>query len=150
MLSARRLQGPKAKYPREAVETLVRPAVNDISSHKIRNKDDKEAEMRDYSNMPKLEWHDDKGTLAKIKTQLMREEPVILVMPAGFDFNLDAPACDCHEASGVLTECQANKALSILAEQNNVPNLQEVGNAASTAGMTLDINPTEGYLVIHD
>ncbi|MEJ2376446.1 MAG: hypothetical protein P8Y71_13865 [Pseudolabrys sp.] len=106
--------------------------------------------MRDYRNMPKLEWRDDKGTLAKIKTQVMREEPLVLVMPAGFDFSLDASACDCHEESGILTDCEAKKALAILAEQNNVPNLQEVGHATTTAGLTVDINPAEGYLVIHD
>jgi hypothetical protein len=106
--------------------------------------------MRDYSNMPKLKWNDDKATLAKIKNQVMREEPVILVMPTGFDFSLDATACDCREESGSLTYCEANKALSILAKQNNYLNLQEVGNAANSAGLTVDINPTEGYLVIHD
>jgi len=106
--------------------------------------------MRDYSNMPKLEWRDDKATLAKIKTQVMREEPVILVMPAGFDFDLDATACDGHEESGSLIDCKANRALSILAEQNDAPDLQEIGNAANAAGLTVDINPTEGYLVIHD
>jgi hypothetical protein len=106
--------------------------------------------MRDYSNIPKLEWNDDKASLAKIKTQVMREEPVILVMPAGFDFSLDATACDCREESGLLTYCEANKALSILAKQNNFLDLQEIGNAANTAGLTVDVNPTEGYLVIHD
>ena len=106
--------------------------------------------MRDYGNIPKLQWHDDEATLAKIKTQVMREEPVILVMPAGFDFSLDAATCDCREESGLLTYCEANKALSILAKQNDVPVLQEIGNAANTAGLTVDINPTAGYLVIHD
>lgn len=106
--------------------------------------------MRDYSNMPKLEWRDDKATLAKIKTQVMREEPVVLVMPAGFDFNLDATACGCREEFGIMTDCEAAKALSALAEGNDVPDLQEIGNAATTAGLTVDINPTSAYLVIHD
>lgn len=106
--------------------------------------------MRDYSNIPKLEWSDDKATLAKIKTQVMREEPLILVMPAGFDFSLDATACDCREESGLLTYCEANKAFSTLAKQNNFLGLQEIGDAANTAGLTVDIDPAEGYLVIHD
>lgn len=105
--------------------------------------------MRDYSNMPKLTWHDDKGTLAKVKTQVMREEPMILVMPTGFDFALDAAACDCQGASGILTDCKANKALSALAEQNNVPSLQAIGDATSAAGLTVDVDPAEGFLVIH-
>jgi len=106
--------------------------------------------MRDYSNMPKLQWHDDTATIAKIKTQLMREEPVILIMPAGFDFSLDAAACDCREESGLLTYCQANTALSSLAEQNDIPALQEIGDAADNAGLTVDIDAGEGRLVIHD
>ncbi|HKK04952.1 MAG TPA: hypothetical protein VKA50_03795 [Gammaproteobacteria bacterium] len=106
--------------------------------------------MRDYGNMPKLEWRDDKSTLAKIKAQVMREEPVILVMPAGFDFSLDATACDGHEESGLLIDCKANRALSMLAEHNDAPNLQGIGNAANSAGLLVDINPAEGYLVIHD
>jgi len=106
--------------------------------------------MRDYNNMPKLEWRDDKATIAKIKTQLMREEPVILTMPAGFDFSLDAAACDCREESGLLTYCKANTALSSLAEQNNIPTLQEIGDTADNAGLTVDIDAGEGHLVIHD
>jgi len=106
--------------------------------------------MRDYSNMPILEWRDDKATIAKIRTQLVREEPVILTMPAGFDFSLDAAACDCREESGLLTYCKANTALSNLAEQNNIPALKEIGDAADNAGLTVDIDVGEGHLVIHD
>jgi hypothetical protein len=40
--------------------------------------------------------------------------------------------------------------LSTLAKQNNFLGLQEIGDAANTAGLTVDIDPTEGYLVIHD
>jgi len=106
--------------------------------------------MRDYSNMPILEWRDDKATIAKIKAQLMHEEPVILTMPAGFDFNLDAAACDCREEFGLLTYCKANTALSSLAEQNNVPALQAIGDAAYNAGLTVDIDAGEGHLILHD
>jgi len=106
--------------------------------------------MGDYSNMPKLEWSDDKPTIAKIKTQLMREEPVILIMPAGFDFSLDTATCDCREESGLLTYCQANTALSSLAKLNNATALQEIGDAADTAGLIVDIDVGEGRLIIHD
>jgi hypothetical protein len=83
--------------------------------------------MRDYSNMPKLEWSDNKATIAKIKAQLMREEPAILIMPVGFDFNLGSPACNCREESGLLTYCKANMALSSLAKQNDIPALGDRG-----------------------
>jgi len=110
----------------------------------------KENTMRDYSNIPKLEWRDDTATIAKIKVQLMREEPVILTMPAGFDFSLDAAACDCREESGLLTDCRANTALSSLAEQNNIPALQEIGDAADNAVLTVDIDADEGRLILDD
>jgi len=106
--------------------------------------------MRDYSNMPKMQWEDGNATLAKIKTQLMREEPVILVMPEGFDFSLDATSCGCREEQGLLTYCDPNEAFSMLAKQNGIPGLQQVGDAASTAGLVVDIDPTDGYLVLHD
>lgn len=106
--------------------------------------------MRDTSNMPILEWRDDKATIAKIKAQLMREEPVILTMPAGFDFSLDAAACDCREESGLLTYCKANTALSRLAEQNDMPALNEIGDTADNAGLTVDIDAGEGRLILQD
>jgi len=106
--------------------------------------------MRDYNNMPKLEWRDDTATIAEIKAQLVREEPVILTMPTGFNFSLDAAACDCREESGLLTYCQVNTALSSLAEQNNIPTLKEIGDAADNAGLTVDIDAGEGCLILHD
>ena len=105
--------------------------------------------MRDYSNMPKLQWKDDAATMAKIKLQVKREEPVILVMPSGFDFSLDAAACKCREEHGMLTYCEANRTLSVLAEQNGAPVLKEIGPVVHDAGLTVDIDSTEGYLVIH-
>ena len=106
--------------------------------------------MRDYNNLPKLEWRDDTATIAEIKTQLVREEPVILIMPTGFDFSLDAAACECREKSGLLTYCKANTTLSSLAEKNNISALKEIGVAADNAGQVVDINADQGHLILHD
>ena len=96
--------------------------------------------------MPKLEWHDDNATLAKIKTQVMHGELIILVMPTSFDFSLDLAACDCREESGLLTYCQPTITLTILAKQNDVLALQDIANAADNAGLTVDIDAGEGHL----
>ena len=106
--------------------------------------------MRDYSNMPKLQWNDDKATVAKINTQLMREEPVIILMPAGLNFDLDSAACGCREESGILTDCRANTTLTGLAKQNGISALQEIGESAENAGLTVDVDPVQGRLIIHD
>jgi len=106
--------------------------------------------MRDYSNMPKLEWNDDKATIAKIKTQIMREEPVILIMPEGFKYNVDAIACNCTERAELLIECRPDVAMSTLAEHNAMPMLREIGEAAKSAGMRIDIDPEDSRLILHD
>lgn len=106
--------------------------------------------MRDYSNMPKIEWNDDKAILAKINTQLMREEPVIVLMPPGLNFTLDSAACGCREESGILTDCRGNTTLTHLAKQNDISALQEIGEFAEKAGLTVDVDPAQGHLIIHD
>lgn len=106
--------------------------------------------MRDYSNMPKLEWNNDNATMAKIKTQIMREEPIILIMPDGFKYNVDAIACDCTERDDMLINCKAEATLTTLAKENDIPLLTEVGEAAKTAGLTIDIDPEDSRLIIHD
>jgi len=49
--------------------------------------------MRDYDNMPKIDWHDDKVTLARIKAQINLQEPVIIRLPDEFDLTVNALAC---------------------------------------------------------
>lgn len=106
--------------------------------------------MRDYSNMPRLEWQDDKATLAKIKTQIMREEPVILIMPQAFNFKLDASALSCEESSGLLLNCAPGDTFSALATQNSDTMLADVGAAAEVAGLTVDVDVDNCCLIIHD
>jgi len=68
-----------------------------------------EALLQQY---PKFECNDDKATLAKINTQLMREEPVIVLMPPSLNFTLDSATCGCREESGILIDCRANTTLT--------------------------------------
>ena len=106
--------------------------------------------MRDHSNIPKLEWQDDKGTLARIKSQIMREEPVVLIMPEGFKFDLDAEACACRQESSLLIDCAPDTALSMLAENNAIPALDDIGSVTKVAGLVLDIDSGQQQLIIHD
>jgi len=106
---------------------------------------------RDYSNMPKLEWKDHKGTLARVKNQLAHEEPVVLLMPAEFNFDLDADAvCQYDETADIYYDCAPNSVLSSLARQNSDSTLVEVGSVAEDAGLIVDVDPGNRQLIIHD
>ncbi len=106
--------------------------------------------MRDYSNMPKIDWNDDKATLSRIKAQIMHEEPVILLIPENFNFDLDPDVCDYQEKSSLLIGCAPDTALSILAKQNAIPALNDIGSAAKMAGMVIDVDSSNHRLIIHD
>ncbi len=106
--------------------------------------------MRDYSNMPKLNWQDDKPTLAKIKAQVMREEPLVLMMPEGFRLDVDASACGCTTDSTLLLECEPKAVMAALAGENNSPDLNEIGTAIDTARLVVDVDIEGRRLIIHD
>ncbi len=106
--------------------------------------------MRDYSNMPKLEWHDDKVNMARIKTQIMREDPIILIMPPGYNFDLDSTACDCEASEGRILNCDPASALSSLAKLNSDTALEDIGTTAQVAGLIVDIDAANGQLIVHD
>ncbi len=106
--------------------------------------------MRDYGNMPKLDWQDDKPTLARVKAQLVREEPVILQLPDGFDLDFDARACDCEGESDMLLDCQPEAVFTALAESNNMPALTEIGEQAREAGQIVDVDRAGQRLILHD
>ena len=107
--------------------------------------------MRDYSNMPKLEWKDHKGTLARVKNQISHEEPVILIMPAGFNFELNSTAaCQYDEGSDIYYDCAPSSVLTSLAQKNSDSTLQEVATVAEDAGLTVDVDAENRRLIIHD
>ena len=106
--------------------------------------------MRDYGNMPKIDWQDDKPTLVRIKAQLAREEPVILQLPEGFDLIFDAQVCGCEEKRDMLLDCQPQAVFAALAEANNTAALTGVGEQAKEAGQIVDVDRTGQRLIIHD
>lgn len=107
--------------------------------------------MRDYSNMPVLNWDTEKAPL-KAKAQIMHEEPVILQMPDTFDATLDAGefVCKRHEKTGILYNCEATGALGWLATRNHEPGLNIVADACAHSGSLLDIDSRRKRLIVHD
>jgi len=106
--------------------------------------------MRDYGNMPKIDWRDDKPTLVRIKAQLIREEPVIVLLPEAFEFGFDAGDCGCTRETDMLLGCQPHTLLSALAEVNAMPGLAELGELAKEEGQIIDVDQTGRRLIIHD
>jgi hypothetical protein len=105
--------------------------------------------MRDYGNIPKLNWQDDKPTLAKIKAQVMREEPLILLMPDDLKFSIDAESCGCKPDSDMLLECRPQTVMATLARDNDIPSLNKIGDAIDVASLTIDVDIKGKRLIIH-
>jgi len=106
--------------------------------------------MRDYDNMPKIDWQNDKPTLAKIKMQVSLQEPLIIHLPDGFDLSFDAVTCGCKNKSKMLLRCQPQTLLGVLAEANNLPGLVELGDLAHSKGQVIDVDLAQRYLIIYD
>ena len=107
--------------------------------------------MRDYGNMPILDWTGDKAPL-KAKAQIMHEEPVILQMPSTFDITLNEEhfSGKQHEDTGILYNCDASEALSWLATQNNEPDLNIIAEACAYSSSLVDIDGARKRLIVHD
>jgi len=106
--------------------------------------------MRDYGNMPKIDWQDDKSTLVKIKAQINLQEPVIIRLPDGFNLTFDAAACSCESKSEMLMNCQPQALFAALAENNNLPTLTELGDLAYRRGQVVDVDVINHCLVVYD
>jgi hypothetical protein len=107
--------------------------------------------MRDYDNMPVLDWRDDKAP-QKAKAQILRQEPVVLQMPDDFDAALvDGEEFDCelHKETGILHDC-GGRVLSRLAEQNQLPSLNIVAEACIESSSRVDIDSARKRLIVHD
>ena len=107
--------------------------------------------MRDYSNMPQLDWTEDKTAL-RAKAQILHQEPVILQMPETFDAFLDNNEYGCilHEATGILYNCDGGKLLHRLAQQNLLPGLDQVAEACSQSSSRVDLDRARKRLIVHD
>ena len=106
--------------------------------------------MRDYDNMPKIDWQDDKATLARIKAQINLQEPVIIRFPDDFNLTVNALTCGCETKSDMLLRCQPQTLFSALAESNDLPMLNELGKLAHYRGQVVDINHVKQSLVVYD
>lgn len=106
--------------------------------------------MRDYDNIPKLDWSAE-NTALKAKMQILHQEPVILNMPASFDATLDGDAYGCRidAGSGILFDCDG-EALHRLAEQNHLSDLDIVADACVRSSSQVDIDATNRRLIVHD
>jgi len=107
--------------------------------------------MRDYDNMPELDWSDAKAA-QKAAAQIIHQEPVILQMPGGFDTSLDGEAfgCELQESSGILYNCDGGRVLRQLAMQNHLPDLDIVAAACIRSSSQVDIDGTQKRIIVHD
>ena len=107
--------------------------------------------MRDYGNMPVLDWAGDNAPL-KAKAQIMHEEPVILQMPETFDASLHGEVFDgkLHEETGIIYDCDGSKVLGWLATQNHEPDLNIIAEACAYSSSRVDIDNTGKRLIVHD
>lgn len=107
--------------------------------------------MRDYGNMPVLDWAVDNAPL-KAKAQIMHEEPVILQMPETFDASLhgEAFAGKLHEETGIMYDCDGSKALGWLATRNQEPDLNIIAEACAYSSSLVDIDGARKRLIVHD
>jgi hypothetical protein len=107
--------------------------------------------MRDYGNMPVLEWYDAKSS-HKAKAQILHQEPVILQMPDDFDAGIDGSefGCELHEESGILYDCNGGEVLSRLATKNALPDLLILAEACEQSSSQIDIDNENKRLIVHD
>jgi hypothetical protein len=107
--------------------------------------------MRDYSNMPVLDWNSEHAP-EKAKAQILRQEPVILQMPKDCEFLLHGDDYDCRveEENGILYNCNGNKALQYLASQNQLPGLESIAEACAESSSQVDIDSDNKRIIVHD
>jgi hypothetical protein len=107
--------------------------------------------MRDYGNMPLLEWTGQNAAI-KAKAQIMHEEPVILQMPETFDATVNAEEFSgkVHEVTGILYDCEGPKVLEWLANRNDEPDLHIIAEACAYSSSLVDIDSNRKRLIVHD
>lgn len=107
--------------------------------------------MRDFDNMPVLDWSEENAP-QRAQVQILHQEPVILKMPYNFDASVDGNefGCKLQENTGVLYDCDGGKLLHQLAEQNILPDLNLIAEACITSSSQVDIDNTQKRLIVHD
>ncbi len=107
--------------------------------------------MRDYSNIPVLNW-DGEISAKKAMAQVHHAEPVILQMPENFTADIDITACGCKSGNALIKhiDCHAADTLRALAATNALPELAELAEVAHEAGQVVDIDADKHRIIIHD
>ena len=107
--------------------------------------------MRDYDNMPVLQWQGEISA-RKAMAQVRHAEPVVIQMPGEVRLEVDPQACGCTpgDAPGHHLDCDAHAALEAVAAANGLPELARLGEVAREAGQVVDLLVDRGRIVIHD
>jgi hypothetical protein len=107
--------------------------------------------MRDYNNMPTLNWESEHAA-EKAKAQILHQEPVILQMPDSFDLSLHSDDYDCllQEEHGILYNCNGGDILNHLAELNGVPELKIIADACIESSSQVDVDSEQHRIIVHD
>jgi len=107
--------------------------------------------MRDYDNMPVLDWSAPQAPI-KAKAQILHQEPVILQMPDSFDPSLDGEVfgCELQGDSGILYNCEGGNVLNRLAIQNELTDLTMLAEACFQSGSQVDIDSEHKRIIVHD
>lgn len=107
--------------------------------------------MRNYSNIPVLDWGEKKAAL-KAKAQILHQEPVILQMPSSFhiDIESDAFGCKREDDSDILYDCEGGGLLKQVAEQEHLEGLNIVAEACIRSSSRVDIDRERQRIIVHD
>jgi len=102
-------------------------------------------------NLPSVDWQDGQNS-ARVEMQVRREEPVILMMPSGMDWSVDASEFECtaDPESGMQRDCKGGGLLRKLADLNDMPELKDIADACEYSSSLVDIDPVGSRIVIHD
>ncbi|HKJ72367.1 MAG TPA: hypothetical protein VKA55_11485 [Gammaproteobacteria bacterium] len=105
--------------------------------------------MRDTTNMPTADWSDPK-TLNRAKAQLMRDEPLVVNLPADADLTIDEGAAGCQrDDSGLLWNCDPGVTLRQLGGHPGLEGMEKLAKAA-TGHSRVDVDGQGHRLVFHD
>ncbi len=107
--------------------------------------------MRDYDNIPVLDWEEEHAVM-KAKAQIMHQEPLVLQMPDNFDASVDGKDCGCklQQDTGILYDCNGGKTLHLLARRNHLSELNIVVEACIISSSQVDIDSVLKRIVVHD
>lgn len=107
--------------------------------------------MYNYSNVPVLNWSDEKAPY-KAKAQILREEPVILQMPFDFRLNVEGDefGCELEKDSGILYDCDGGKILEQVARETRLHGLEIIADACVQTSSLVDIDRERQRIIIHD